>query len=248
MNSTAGPAQLVAAVTSNDVATVKRLLAQDTMDRDAPGPDGTTALSAAVMWGCLDMAKLLLENGGSPNALNEGTSWSALHAAAFQEDVKLVQLLLEAGAEPGREDLAGRTPIDYASASEEIWKLFEPLGCVRSEKGALVEKGIIHKVEADPFALRLDEVQPGPAAATGQGAPASIPPPVSMAARVAVSPSSNVLSEYSRPGSAYVKCNPGGMGMPRPPTRMVRNVRKINGKTINTSPVMGMMQKLPEER
>lgn len=36
------------------------------------------------MWGCDDMAKMILCNRGDPNAVNEGTSWTALHAAAFQ--------------------------------------------------------------------------------------------------------------------------------------------------------------------
>ena len=46
-----------------------------------------------------------------------------------QEDVALTELLLGAGAEPDLEDLAGRTPTDYASASSTamLWDLFEVL-------------------------------------------------------------------------------------------------------------------------
>lgn len=70
------------------------------------------------------MVSFLLERGADIRARNEGTGWTALHAAAFQEHGKAVRVLLDRGADPKVTDTEGRSPIDYASISEAIWPFF----------------------------------------------------------------------------------------------------------------------------
>jgi len=247
-NATISAAGFICAVTSNDTVIAKRFLQEQKVDPDAPGPDGTTALCAAVMWDCNDMVQLILDSNGDPNALCEGTAWSPLHAAAFKEDVALTELLLGAGAEPDLEDLAGRTPTDYASASASsvLWDLFQARGCERSSKAELIDKGIISKV-VDPAAAEASDVP-----AAKQAVDPAVPRPLKHESRTPASPSSMhspapgqpLLDLYSRPGSAYVKSSPGGMGMPKPPSR---RVRKINGVVVPEGRSSSRMMMLPEE-
>jgi ankyrin repeat protein len=70
------------------------------------------------------MVNFLLDKGADPNARNEGTGWTALHAAAFQEHGKVVRILLDHGSDPENADCDGRTPVDYATISDAIWAFF----------------------------------------------------------------------------------------------------------------------------
>ncbi|KAH9127722.1 hypothetical protein LEN26_000023 [Aphanomyces euteiches] len=132
---------------ANGSKTMVEFLLDNGADIDAPGKDGTTPLCAAALWGNEAMVKFLLERGARVSARNEGTGWTALHAAAFQEHGKVVRVLLEANADPYLRDVEGRTPCDYASISEAIWAFFAARGCEKSLKSDLIDKGIIRKVE-----------------------------------------------------------------------------------------------------
>eukprot|EP00118_Oscarella_pearsei_P008379 m.42752 g.42752 ORF g.42752 m.42752 type:complete len:148 (+) comp33384_c0_seq9:892-1335(+) len=112
--------------------------------------------------------------------------WTPLHAAAFQEHGKIVMYLLEAGAHPDIPDSEGRTPKDFASASDVIWSHFAAAGCQRTSKKNLVEMGIIRKVEGGALSAEKG---------SGLGY--------------------RVVGTYSRPDSAYaVQRNPFGGHFP----------------------------------
>ena len=75
-----------------------------------------TPLMVAAREGNEDTAKLLLNRGSDVNARSANRS-SALHMAAnawWREEVKTVEVLLEAGADPTARDASGRTPLDWA--------------------------------------------------------------------------------------------------------------------------------------
>ncbi|KAG2768416.1 hypothetical protein Pcac1_g20284 [Phytophthora cactorum] len=122
---------------------------------DTPGKDGTTPLCAAALWGNVAMVTYLLDKGAEVSARNEGTGWTALHAAAFQEHGKVVRLLLAHQADPKMVDAEGRRAVDYASISEATWPFFSAQGCTKSLKSDLVAKGIIRKIPDRP-----EQIQP----------------------------------------------------------------------------------------
>ena len=137
----------IALATANgQVEAVERLLA-DGGNPDALGPDGTSALCAAALWGNDELVKVLLKGKADVNVKNSGTGWTALHAAAFQEHGKVCHMLLLHGAKTNVADAGGCTPVDYASIAESIWPFFAAKGAVRTSKGDLVRKGIIRKAK-----------------------------------------------------------------------------------------------------
>ncbi|XP_033639972.1 inversin-like [Asterias rubens] len=111
-------------------------------------------LYIASFWGFYDVVKALIVAGADVNYQNKDTLWTSLHAAAFQEHGRVIMFLLENNAKPDIQDKEGRTATDFASASDKIWSHFAVLGCKRTSKLDLIEKGIIKKVTAPPSASR----------------------------------------------------------------------------------------------
>ncbi|XP_064614233.1 putative ankyrin repeat protein RF_1099 [Liolophura sinensis] len=103
-------------------------------------------LYIASFWGMKDIVKELLNRGAAPNHQNKRTLWTPLHAATFQEHGPVVMVLLEHGADPQVKDFEGRSPKDFASASEKIWPHFAALGLQRTSKQQLIDKGVIRKI------------------------------------------------------------------------------------------------------
>ncbi|GFO41043.1 ankyrin [Plakobranchus ocellatus] len=110
----------------------------------------------ASFWGQKDSVRQLLEAGTNPNLQNEGTLWTPLHAATFQEHGPVVMTLLEYGAQPELPDSENRTPSDFASASDKIWPFFAALGVPRTSRAELVSKEILR-----PGSGIREERQPG---------------------------------------------------------------------------------------
>ncbi|CAK8696024.1 unnamed protein product [Clavelina lepadiformis] len=106
-------------------------------------------LYTAAFWGFHDVITVLLEYGADLNHKNQGTLWTPLHAACFQEHDKVVDLLIEKGANVRAKDKQGRTCVDIASASSKIWKRFERMKCERTSENALIRKGLIRRNSTD---------------------------------------------------------------------------------------------------
>jgi len=151
------------------------------------GPDGTTPLCAAALWGHADVVRFLLSAQADPGLANQGGAGiTALHAAALHEHGKVCMVLLEARADPLALDCSRNTPSDYAACSEAVWPIFAAAGCARNSKEVLISKGVIRKVstalEQELEALAAERER------SGQGAQIEC----------------GLLPEFSRPGSAYV--------------------------------------------
>lgn len=171
---------LTSFVASGDERGVRRVISQDPGAVNELGLDGTSPLCAAAIWGHIDILRLLLESMASPALRNDnGPRWTALHAAALQEEGKACMMLLDYRASPNERDVEGVTPCDYASVSEAVWPLFAARGCDRVPKAALVEKGVLRKASST---LEVELQGDGAKDKGGRG----------------------IVTEYSRPGSSYV--------------------------------------------
>lgn len=184
---------LAAAAASGCVEQCRRILAST--GANVCGPDGTTPLCAAAMWGHAEVVRVLLEAGADPAERNRtGTRPTALHAAALQEHGKVCMRLLEAGADPLAADGCGVTPQDYATCSEALWPLFAAAGCERSLKEDLIAKNVIRRASTSLEEELQVQAFDG---RTGRG----------------------VLPDFSRPGSSYVVT---AQHPPRPGSAVVR--------------------------
>ncbi|EDO44153.1 predicted protein [Nematostella vectensis] len=157
---------------------VKQFLTENVQIEGGANEKLQSQLYIACFWGFVDVVKSLLDGGADVNAQNKNSGWTPLHAASFQEHGKIIMLLLEKGANPEVSDAEGRTPKDFASASDKTWPHFAARGYTRTTKQDLIDKGIIRK-------LTPEEKCPSAGVSNRPG-------------------SGSKLAAYSRPGSAYV--------------------------------------------
>lgn len=90
-----------------------RLLLERGAKVDARNALGETALMLAAFNGHLATTKFLLRLGAAIDA-GQG-QWSALHYAANQNQVEVLRLLLERGADPNAQAVNGITPLHMAA-------------------------------------------------------------------------------------------------------------------------------------
>lgn len=77
-----------------------------------PNKGSDPALVTAALFGHFESFKVLLKAGANPQATDE-EGYSALHFIAKSDDMELVALLLDKGADFGAKNIKGQTPADY---------------------------------------------------------------------------------------------------------------------------------------
>jgi len=160
---------------------------------------GWTPLHYAASKGQMDTARLLLRRQAMPNAPSpQGTT--PLMMAAYSGSQPMVQLLLDAGADPATRDLKGQDAADWA-LSGKAGTLSQSL------------RELIAKVDRERSARRNG--QPGAPPAAG---PASALPPAGQPAGVAVEPPARPAARAPAAG--------GAPGEPEAP-RMLRGVTGV---------------------
>jgi ankyrin repeat protein len=112
--------QLVEAVKSGDVGTVRKLLAQRA-NVNAHDEDGYTPLMFAVY--SPDMFQLLAGHGADLNAADARGRTVLMHAAGAREAYKVVKFLLEKGTDTSVRDAQGSTALMIAVENPETVKL-----------------------------------------------------------------------------------------------------------------------------
>lgn len=106
-----GNTPLLLATRRHHLEEVKRLL-DDGADANIQNEDGNTALLYATIDGDLEMVKVLLPHT-NPDIQNL-LGYTALMFASFHHRVDMVQMLLDAGADPNRQNRHGNTALMIA--------------------------------------------------------------------------------------------------------------------------------------
>ena len=101
------------------IAQIEQLKSLEMRDRD-----GRTLLINAAFYGCYQIAKYLIHSGADVNAV-DNRRISALHAAAQECDINIVELLLQSGANVNARNIFGNTPLWMVSpaAPDELFLL-----------------------------------------------------------------------------------------------------------------------------
>ncbi|MES2820980.1 MAG: ankyrin repeat domain-containing protein [Pseudomonadota bacterium] len=110
-NEGAAESALHKAAWSGDLDKVKHLV-KTGFDVNWQDSIGETALFGAASWGHIEVVKYLL-SVGARHDLHESHGFTPLHWAA-RGNREMLQLLIEAGADPHAADQFGRLPIDIA--------------------------------------------------------------------------------------------------------------------------------------
>jgi ankyrin repeat protein len=117
-----GSAALIGAVDKDDIASVRRLIAQgdDVNSRDS-SPEQLSALSLAIIEGKRDfaVAKFLVEHHADINP-RDGKGYTPLHYACVRGQLALVEFLISHGASVNAQANSGWTPLDEAGTSAKI--------------------------------------------------------------------------------------------------------------------------------
>jgi len=123
---------------------------------------GWTPLHYAASKGQLDAARLLLRHQAMPNAPSPQQGTTPLMMAAFSGSQPMVQLLLDAGADPLTRDLKGMSAADWAEAGKA---------------GGLAQRlrELMAKVERRRDAQRAGQGAPASGAASRPAVPALAP-------------------------------------------------------------------------
>lgn len=99
---------------AESIPIIETLLAEN-LTIDTPTDDGSTPLllacrtSESKLPEAITRVELLLERGADANVA-DSLGLTALHVAASRGNLKVIEVLLNAGADPGAEDLEGNTP------------------------------------------------------------------------------------------------------------------------------------------
>jgi ankyrin repeat protein len=118
---------MIKAAKKGEVATVKRLLEDDSSLLNVCDTDGSTPLHCATWKGHHDVVVALLKAGANVNAKNQNEHWGTtpLHAAAHANQASIAQLLIDHGADVNAKDMNGQTPLRHTTfhKAEAVAKL-----------------------------------------------------------------------------------------------------------------------------
>jgi ankyrin repeat protein len=112
---------LFEAASAGDLDRLTDLVAADPASVDARSGDGFTALHLAAFFGNDEAARLLVTRGGDVDA--RGLGWmtgTPLHSAAAGRHSRVVEVLLEAGADPNARQSGGWTPLHSAARNGDV--------------------------------------------------------------------------------------------------------------------------------
>jgi len=115
------------AATHGHTQIVERLLADASVKVNARNIDNFCALHSAAAHGQYGSALALLNAGANPNALADRGGITPLQMSAYKGHARIVQLLLDRGADPNAADIYGNIPRKLAQemGRAEVLKILE---------------------------------------------------------------------------------------------------------------------------
>jgi ankyrin repeat protein len=111
---------LVSLVYGNEIAALSERLARGA-DVNLKDDQGRTLLMHAVLgeMSSRELIRVLLQHGADVDAHDERFGWTALHFAAQEKRVDVIDLLVRAGAQVNAKDCFGNTPLGRAVYSAQ---------------------------------------------------------------------------------------------------------------------------------
>ncbi len=111
---------------------VAKLLVEKGSNVDATNTLGRTPLIISATEGYTELAKIFLDHNADIHIKDDSYKRTALHFAALNGHLKIVEELLKKGADPNEKDGAGKTPLDYANryGHEKVAKLLKSSGAI----------------------------------------------------------------------------------------------------------------------
>jgi ankyrin repeat protein len=105
--------QMMDALRRGDRQSFQKLLRDEPSHANKKGPAGSTPLMYAALYGDVESAKQLLKNGADPNLANEAGATALMWAT---DNLEMVSLLVEHGADVNAKSSDSRTPLLVASS------------------------------------------------------------------------------------------------------------------------------------
>jgi ankyrin repeat protein len=155
-----GETDLHGAAGRGDASTVRALLDAG-VSPAATDDNGETALDEAILHNRPATVALLLERKADPNGTHSAEGRSPLHEAAIVAGADVVEKLVNAGAEPGKPDSYGMTPVELALAHHNIPAISALIRLAQENPGAepLLEKvarRAIGASQSETFRMMVD--------------------------------------------------------------------------------------------
>ena len=110
------------AVIDGDLEKVKKMLDEDPKSirllANSKDHDGIAPLHWAVLYGKIEMAKCLIDNGADVDMKNDSDGATPLHLAAIYGEIEIVKSLIDNGAHVDLKDKDDETPLRWAVLGE----------------------------------------------------------------------------------------------------------------------------------